>query len=169
MVIHVDYTNNTVFVPSSELGPPTPSPTCEGAPPRNQRGGGQHSPAREGWGAQFGRLEKKPGTLSTLWWYITCSHICILYISCCRFWNHRKVGITEIVSGMGKYILSLFDLFDAVWRLLYGIPVFLTLLRVYLTFFNSSSVILFRCTKFVWQAMPVADQRWLTIFCIICT
>jgi hypothetical protein len=32
------------------------------------RGGGQHSVAGEGaGGSKFGRLEKKPGTLSTLW------------------------------------------------------------------------------------------------------
>ncbi len=60
----------TVSVPSSELGPP-PLPltkTIVECAPRNLEGGGTHSPAGEGvkGGSQFGRLEKKPSTLSTL-------------------------------------------------------------------------------------------------------
>ncbi len=44
-------------VPSSELAPPpTPSPSSECVPPIGTKGGG---------GGQFGRLERKPGTLST--------------------------------------------------------------------------------------------------------
>ncbi len=58
-------------VPSSELGPntPTPSPPSECVPHRNPCGE-RHTRLRvRGWGRggpQFGRLEKKPSTLSTL-------------------------------------------------------------------------------------------------------
>jgi hypothetical protein len=59
------YVESTVSV-SSELGPPPPPPQVS-VPPRNQRGEA-HKPAGEGRGkSQFGRLEKKPSTLSTLW------------------------------------------------------------------------------------------------------
>ncbi len=51
-------------VPLSELGPPLPQTSV--SLPRNQRGK-THSPAGEGVGeSQFGRLDKKPSTLSTL-------------------------------------------------------------------------------------------------------
>jgi hypothetical protein len=40
--------------------------------PRNQRGGGAHSPAGEGLGeSQFRRLEKKLSTLHTLWFTVS--------------------------------------------------------------------------------------------------
>ncbi len=56
-----------MHVPSSELGPPTPSPASECAPPPGTKGGA-HSPAGEGVGeSQFQRLEKRLSTLSTLW------------------------------------------------------------------------------------------------------
>jgi hypothetical protein len=46
---------------------PTPSLASECVPPPEQKGGGTHSHADEGLGeSQFGRLEKKPRTLSTL-------------------------------------------------------------------------------------------------------
>jgi hypothetical protein len=48
-----------VSVPSSELAPPAPSPPLE--PGRNTR------LRVRGRGSQFGRLERKPGTLSTPW------------------------------------------------------------------------------------------------------
>jgi hypothetical protein len=51
-------------VPSSELGPPTPSHASECVPP-NQSGGDARLRVR-GWGSQFGRLEKKPIALCLL-------------------------------------------------------------------------------------------------------
>ncbi len=62
--------STTVSVPSFELGPstPTPSPPSELALPPEPKGGGTHSPACEGVAeSQFGRLERKLCTLSTLW------------------------------------------------------------------------------------------------------
>jgi hypothetical protein len=50
-----------VSVPSSELSPPSPSPASECVPPWNQKGGGMATLA----GSQFGRLERKPGTVHT--------------------------------------------------------------------------------------------------------
>ncbi len=47
---------------------PTPSLTCECAPPPNHGGGESHTPAGEGVGeSQFRRLKKKLCTLPTLW------------------------------------------------------------------------------------------------------
>jgi hypothetical protein len=41
-------------------------------PPPEPKGGGANSPAVEGVGeSQFGRLEKRPSTLSTLWFRVT--------------------------------------------------------------------------------------------------
>ncbi len=52
---------------SSRWDPPIPFPP----PLPEPKGEGTHSPAGEGVvGSQFGRLEKKPSTLSTLWVYI---------------------------------------------------------------------------------------------------
>ncbi len=49
-------------VRSSELGPPSPADECV------PKEGGTHSSGGEGvGGSQFGRREKKPSTLSTLW------------------------------------------------------------------------------------------------------
>ncbi len=48
-----------MYVPSSELGPPTPSPESECVPPGTK--------GVRLWAFQFGRLVKKPGALSTLW------------------------------------------------------------------------------------------------------
>jgi hypothetical protein len=45
--------STTVAVPSSELGPPHPSPQASVFPPRNQRGGGTHSPVGEGVGVSI--------------------------------------------------------------------------------------------------------------------
>ncbi len=59
------YTQSTTMsVPTSELGPPTPSPASECAPARNQRGGATSPTGEEVGGSQLGRLEKKPYTLS---------------------------------------------------------------------------------------------------------
>jgi hypothetical protein len=56
-----------VYVPSSALGPLHPlSRHRVIPPPRNQTGGHTLACGRGGGGSQFGRLEKKPGTLSTL-------------------------------------------------------------------------------------------------------
>ncbi len=55
-------------VPSSELWLPPPVQQANLSLPRNQRGGGDTLAC--GWGSggsQFGRLKKKPSTLSTLW------------------------------------------------------------------------------------------------------
>ncbi len=46
---------------------PRPSPASECVlPPPEPKGGETHSPVGEEWGSQFGRLEKKPSTLSAL-------------------------------------------------------------------------------------------------------
>jgi hypothetical protein len=70
--------STTVSVPSSELGPPPPLSQADVSLPRIQREGvqctgefvpGTHSPAGEGVGlgeSQFGRLDYKLSTLSTL-------------------------------------------------------------------------------------------------------
>ncbi len=65
--IYVEYHN---VCPLVRIGnPPHPvSPQRVCPPPLNQMWGGTHSPTGEGVGcSQFGRLEKKPSTLSTLW------------------------------------------------------------------------------------------------------
>ncbi len=50
--------------------PPPLSPWRVCPSPRNQRVGGTHSRAGEGLGeSQLRRLEKRPSTLSTLWWH----------------------------------------------------------------------------------------------------
>ncbi len=53
-------------VPSSELGPPPPTPQASVSPPLRPKGG-QHSLAGKGVGVQFGRLDRKVGALYTLW------------------------------------------------------------------------------------------------------
>jgi hypothetical protein len=57
-----------VSVPSSEFGPPHPFSRKLVCPPRNQSGRG-YTPlrVRRSGGSQFGRLEKKPSNLCTLW------------------------------------------------------------------------------------------------------
>jgi hypothetical protein len=54
--------------PLVRIGTPRPPlPASEFVPPPEAKGGG-HSPAGEGVAeSQFGRMEKKPSTLSTLW------------------------------------------------------------------------------------------------------
>jgi hypothetical protein len=59
--------STTVYVPSSELGPPNPSPASACVPPPEQKGGANSVQVRGGGESQCGRLEKKPSTLSTLW------------------------------------------------------------------------------------------------------
>ncbi len=58
-IVYIEYQSVCPFVGIGS--PPTPPPR-ECVPPRNQRGG--HTRMR---GSQWGRLERKPGTLSTLW------------------------------------------------------------------------------------------------------
>ncbi len=57
----------SIQYPHVRIGTPTLSlaSECVPPPPRNQRGGHTHRRVR-GWGSQFGRLEEKPSTLSTL-------------------------------------------------------------------------------------------------------
>ncbi len=65
-----EYHSVCPFVQIGTPPPPTTSPPSERAPPPLNQGGSRHSPACEGVGgesSQFGRLEKKPSTLSTLW------------------------------------------------------------------------------------------------------
>ncbi len=59
--------------PRRNWDPPPPSPLPQASVyPYETEGGGKHSPAGEGVGEfQCGWLEKKPSTLSTLWWYYT--------------------------------------------------------------------------------------------------
>ena len=59
-----------MFIPSYELGLPHPlsHKRLSPPPPPNLKWEGTHSPAGEGVvGSQFGRLEKKSSTLSSLW------------------------------------------------------------------------------------------------------
>jgi hypothetical protein len=50
--------------PSSQLGPPTPSPVSECVSPLDPKVGGRNTLLRvRGWGTQFGRLNRKPFTL----------------------------------------------------------------------------------------------------------
>jgi hypothetical protein len=59
-----------LYTQSSALGPPHPSPARECCPPPIWIQGG--STLACGWGggrSQFGRLEKKPSTLFTLWFW----------------------------------------------------------------------------------------------------
>ncbi len=73
--------STTVSVPSSELGPPNPSPASECVSPLGTKGGGHTRLRVRGWGAQIGRLEKRPSTLSTLW----CT-VCTLYnVDCIKY------------------------------------------------------------------------------------
>ncbi len=58
-----------ISVPSSELGPSTPSPACEFVSPLDPKGGGGNTCGIlgvKGGGTQYGRLDKKPDTLYTL-------------------------------------------------------------------------------------------------------
>ncbi len=75
---HIPY---VVFVPSSEMGPPAPPPPAsECVPSLDPKVGKATIPGVRPWGvggAQFGRLERKPGTLYTLCgtWCV-CSSFC---------------------------------------------------------------------------------------------
>ncbi len=66
IIIYLEY---QMSVSSSELAPSASSPASECAPPWNQTtGGGGNTRLRvRVRGSQFGRLERKPVTLSTLW------------------------------------------------------------------------------------------------------
>jgi hypothetical protein len=48
---HIHTNQHAVSVPTSELGPPTPSLASEGVSPPPPTKGGKHSPACEGWGS----------------------------------------------------------------------------------------------------------------------
>jgi hypothetical protein len=65
ILVFIDY--HSVLL--SELGPPTPSPASECVSLIGSKGGEQHSLAGErgDGGSQLGRLDRKPGTLYTLW------------------------------------------------------------------------------------------------------
>ncbi len=90
--IYLEYT--TVFVPSSESGPPSLSRkrVCS---PQNQRGGGHIRQGVRGWGSQLGRLKKKPSTLSPMWHKaskrmeekITLCRMCSSHFKNCVFAN----------------------------------------------------------------------------------
>jgi hypothetical protein len=76
-----------VSVPSSELGHLHPLPRKRVCfPPWSQRWEEQHSLAGEGFGGtRFGRLERKPGTLYTLWCTLSShvSVVCVVEACCC--------------------------------------------------------------------------------------
>ncbi len=63
---YIQYKVNTLSLPSSQLGPflNIPQASILPPPPPQPKGEGTHSPLGEG-GSQFGRLEKKPSSLST--------------------------------------------------------------------------------------------------------
>ncbi len=70
----------TLSVPSSELGP-HPLFRKRVCPPPETKGEGAYSPAGAGVGeSHFGRLEKKPSTLSTLCLSDTSNLACIIYL-----------------------------------------------------------------------------------------
>ncbi len=67
MIVYKEY--QSVYVPSSELGPP-PLPRMRVClPPETQTGGDNTRLGMRGWGTQFRRLDRKPGTLYTLYLY----------------------------------------------------------------------------------------------------
>jgi hypothetical protein len=74
-ILYLEYQNVCPFV---RIG--SPRPLKRVCPPWNQRVGGQHSLAGEGrGGSQFGRLERKPGTLSTLRFLSPSEHPTAIY------------------------------------------------------------------------------------------
>jgi hypothetical protein len=63
-LVYLEYSR--VPVPSSELGPPTPSPASECVSPIGHKGGVGVSNTVlrvRGWGSQFGRMARMLGTL----------------------------------------------------------------------------------------------------------
>ncbi len=67
--------------PSSQLGPPTPSPASECVPPRSQSGRG-HTPAGQGMGkSQFWRLKNAstPSTLCLIPTFVTLFSLNYIY------------------------------------------------------------------------------------------
>ncbi len=86
-------------VPSSELGPPYPSPASSCVPPPDQRREGTHSPAVEGveGGFLFGRIKKKPTTLSTLW--LPCT-----ILKCCSSSSHCITASALLPWGLVMFI-----------------------------------------------------------------
>ncbi len=83
------------------MGPPTPSPASECVPPRNQRGGDTLALRVRGWGgSQFGRLEKKPSTLSSLCAKLTINRS-TLYQSVGKEFYFRDAAHTR-EYGIGK-------------------------------------------------------------------
>jgi hypothetical protein len=78
------------------IGIGTPHPLsrkrCASPPPQPRGGGGLHSPARERTGeSQFGRLERKLSTLSTL-----CQQVSEIQRSICK-WYRKMEAKTEAV------------------------------------------------------------------------
>ncbi len=70
------------------MTPPPPPPPIKG-------GEGTHSPAGEGGGSQFGRLEKKLSPLSTLW--CRCFRIILVLV---RRWQNQKDFFTILMKEM---------------------------------------------------------------------
>jgi hypothetical protein len=68
--VHIVPMPTRVSVPSSELGPPTPSFTIDGVSPLGPKVGEEkHSLAGDGvgWGNPIWRLERMPATMYSLW------------------------------------------------------------------------------------------------------
>ncbi len=63
-------------VPSSELGLPQPLCRKRVCPVPNQMGEGHTRLRVRVWESKCGRLEKKPSTLSALWYKGTAAHLC---------------------------------------------------------------------------------------------
>jgi hypothetical protein len=67
-ITYILYLEFLCVCPLVRIGTPTPSPPSECVPSNGTKRGETPSPADEGVGeSQFGRLEKKPITLSTVW------------------------------------------------------------------------------------------------------
>jgi hypothetical protein len=85
-----------VAVTPSELAPPAPSPACECVPLLEPMGGATLACGWGDGGNQFGRLERKPGTLSTLWLYLFVRAAFYVIISrCCHCHVVVRQGVTK--------------------------------------------------------------------------
>ena len=86
--------------PSSELGHPTPSPASECVSPFGPKERRNSTALRvRGRGTQFGRLERKPGTLYTLLYMYILHYIEYEYITFNkRIDNVRTISVTVLLS-----------------------------------------------------------------------
>ncbi len=74
--------------------------------PYETKGGVKHSPAGEGVGAsQCGRLEKKPSTLSTLWYYTYLTwEVCEWYRLTWRWWQGTVPPLCKLYQNFSTLL-----------------------------------------------------------------